>query len=162
MAPEVLESRVNLEDLEAFKQMDVYSMALVHWEMASRCRAAGGRTRFRVRLAEHLGHLGPVGGTRTGEHLTFMMKTMPTGKHREHHEEVKSYEPAFGSQVCEQPCVDSMRDLVLRDRGRPDIPTAWTQHEVRVQRSEVRGRDRMGSVGFSVSWELVSSVFFML
>uniref|UniRef100_A0A8C2ZM30 Serine/threonine-protein kinase receptor n=1 Tax=Cyclopterus lumpus TaxID=8103 RepID=A0A8C2ZM30_CYCLU len=84
MAPEVLESRVNLEDLEAFKQMDVYSMALVHWEMASRCHAIG---------------------------------------------EVKSYEPAFGSQVCEQPCVDSMRDLVLRDRGRPDIPSAWTQHE---------------------------------
>ncbi|KAF3843765.1 hypothetical protein F7725_002614, partial [Dissostichus mawsoni] len=84
MAPEVLESRVNLEDLEAFKQMDVYSMSLVHWEMASRCQAIG---------------------------------------------EVKSYEPAFGSQVCEQPCVDSMRDLVLRDRGRPDIPTAWTQNQ---------------------------------
>ncbi|XP_029967819.1 TGF-beta receptor type-2 [Salarias fasciatus] len=83
MAPEVLESRVNLEDLEAFKQMDVYSMALVLWEMASRCHAIG---------------------------------------------EVKSYEPAFGSKVCEQPCVDSMRDLVLRDRGRPDIPSAWTQH----------------------------------
>lgn len=42
MAPEVLESRVNLEDLEAFKQMDVYSMSLVLWEMASRCRAIGG------------------------------------------------------------------------------------------------------------------------
>ncbi|XP_034042544.1 TGF-beta receptor type-2 [Thalassophryne amazonica] len=84
MAPEVLESRVNLEDLEAFKQMDVYSMALVFWEMASRCAAVG---------------------------------------------EVKSYEPAFGSKVCEQPCVDSMRDLVLRDRGRPDIPSAWTQHQ---------------------------------
>ncbi|XP_038575938.1 TGF-beta receptor type-2 isoform X2 [Micropterus salmoides] len=84
MAPEVLESRVNLEDLEAFKQMDVYSMALVLWEMASRCHAIG---------------------------------------------EVKSYEPAFGSKVCEQPCVDSMRDLVLRDRGRPDIPSAWTQHQ---------------------------------
>lgn len=45
--------------------------------------------------------------------------------------EVRSYEPAFGSQVCEQPCVDSMRDLVLRDRGRPDIPAAWSQHKVR-------------------------------
>lgn len=45
--------------------------------------------------------------------------------------EVKSYEPAFGSKVCEQPCVDSMRDLVLRDRGRPDIPSAWIQHQVR-------------------------------
>ncbi|KAM9850869.1 LOW QUALITY PROTEIN: TGF-beta receptor type-2 [Aulostomus maculatus] len=84
MAPEVLESRVNLEDLEAFKQMDVYSMALVLWEMASRCQVIG---------------------------------------------EVKDYEPAFGSKVCEQPCVDSMRDLVLRDRGRPDIPSTWTQHQ---------------------------------
>lgn len=44
MAPEVLESRVNLEDLEAFKQMDVYSMSLVLWEMASRCQAIGGRS----------------------------------------------------------------------------------------------------------------------
>lgn len=43
MAPEVLESRVNLEDLESFKQMDVYSMALVLWEMASRCEVVGGR-----------------------------------------------------------------------------------------------------------------------
>uniref|UniRef100_A0A3Q2CLU3 TGF-beta receptor type-2 n=1 Tax=Cyprinodon variegatus TaxID=28743 RepID=A0A3Q2CLU3_CYPVA len=41
MAPEVLESRVNLEDLEAFKQMDVYSMAMVLWEMASRCDVIG-------------------------------------------------------------------------------------------------------------------------
>ncbi|KAJ8415215.1 hypothetical protein AAFF_G00009130 [Aldrovandia affinis] len=84
MAPEVLESRVNLEDLEAFKQMDVYSMALVLWEMVSRCDVIG---------------------------------------------EVKSYEPPFGSKVCEQPCVESMRDLVLRDRGRPDIPTSWVTHQ---------------------------------
>lgn len=55
MAPEVLESRVNLEDLEAFKQMDVYSMALVLWEMASRCDAIGGRRSFRVtHLSAHL------------------------------------------------------------------------------------------------------------
>lgn len=32
--------------------------------------------------------------------------------------------------MCEQPCVDSMRDLVLRDRGRPDIPPLWGQHKV--------------------------------
>lgn len=83
MAPEVLESRVNLEDLESFKQMDVYSMALVLWEMVSRCDVIG---------------------------------------------EVKNYEPPFGSKVCEQPCIDSMRDLVLRDRGRPDIPESWTTH----------------------------------
>lgn len=52
MAPEVLESRVNLEDLEAFKQMDVYSMALVLWEMASRCCAIGGRISSLVTVLE--------------------------------------------------------------------------------------------------------------
>uniref|UniRef100_A0A8C8SR40 TGF-beta receptor type-2 n=1 Tax=Pelusios castaneus TaxID=367368 RepID=A0A8C8SR40_9SAUR len=84
MAPEVLESRVNLEDLESFKQMDVYSMALVLWEMASRCEVVG---------------------------------------------EVKSYELPFGSKVQEQPCVDTMRDIVLHGRGRPEIPCNWLLHQ---------------------------------
>ncbi|XP_019409479.1 PREDICTED: TGF-beta receptor type-2-like [Crocodylus porosus] len=84
MAPEVLESRVNLEDLESFKQMDVYSMALVLWEMASRCEVVG---------------------------------------------EVKSYELPFGSKVQEQPCVDTMRDIVLHGRGRPEIPSNWLVHQ---------------------------------
>uniref|UniRef100_H3AP73 TGF-beta receptor type-2 n=1 Tax=Latimeria chalumnae TaxID=7897 RepID=H3AP73_LATCH len=84
MAPEVLESRVNLEDLESFKQMDMYSMALVLWEMASRCEAIG---------------------------------------------EVKSYELPFGSKVREHPCVESMRDIVLRDKGRPEIPNSWLVHQ---------------------------------
>lgn len=113
MAPEVLESRVNLEDLEAFKQMDVYSMALVLWEMASRCHAAGGE--FPSRLLGFIVILED----------NVPQQCVSVGA------EVKSYEPAFGSKVCEQPCVDSMRDLVLRDRGRPDIPSGWTQHQVR-------------------------------
>lgn len=44
MAPEVLESRINLENIESFKQADVYSMALVLWEITSRCNAIGGKT----------------------------------------------------------------------------------------------------------------------
>ncbi|XP_029929139.1 TGF-beta receptor type-2-like [Myripristis murdjan] len=84
MAPEVLESRLNLENIESFKQTDVYSMALVLWEMTSRCEAIG---------------------------------------------EVKDYEPPFGSKVREHPCVESMKDNVLRDRGRPDIPNTWLSHQ---------------------------------
>ncbi|XP_053489337.1 TGF-beta receptor type-2 isoform X2 [Ictalurus furcatus] len=83
MAPEVLESRINLENIESFKQTDVYSMALVLWEITSRCNAIG---------------------------------------------EVKDYEPPFGSKVREHPCVESMKDNVLRDRGRPEIPNSWTKH----------------------------------
>uniref|UniRef100_A0A3Q1M0G1 TGF-beta receptor type-2 n=1 Tax=Bos taurus TaxID=9913 RepID=A0A3Q1M0G1_BOVIN len=84
MAPEVLESRMNLENVESFKQTDVYSMALVLWEMTSRCNAVG---------------------------------------------EVKDYEPPFGSKVREHPCVESMKDNVLRDRGRPEIPSSWLNHQ---------------------------------
>ncbi|XP_033831457.1 TGF-beta receptor type-2-like [Periophthalmus magnuspinnatus] len=82
MAPEVLESRINLENIESFKQADVYSMALVLWEITSRCSAIG---------------------------------------------EVKEYEPPFGN-LREHPCVESMKDSVLRDRGRPEIPNTWTNH----------------------------------
>ncbi|XP_037549293.1 TGF-beta receptor type-2 [Nematolebias whitei] len=82
MAPEVLESRINLENIESFKQADVYSMALVLWEIISRCSAIG---------------------------------------------EVKEYEPPFGN-LREHPCVESMKDSVVRDRGRPEIPNSWTTH----------------------------------
>ncbi|XP_058504420.1 TGF-beta receptor type-2 [Solea solea] len=84
MAPEVLEARLDLENTESFKQTDIYSMALVLWEITSRCEAIG---------------------------------------------EVKDYEPAYGSKVREHPCVESMKDNVLRDRGRPEIPDTWLKHQ---------------------------------
>ncbi|KAM4705121.1 TGF-beta receptor type-2 [Rhinophrynus dorsalis] len=84
MAPEVLESRINLENMESFKQTDVYSMALVLWEITSRCSATG---------------------------------------------DVKDYEPPFGTKVREHPCVESMKDNVLRDRGRPEICNSWLNHQ---------------------------------
>ncbi|OCT74179.1 hypothetical protein XELAEV_18033136mg [Xenopus laevis] len=84
MAPEVLESRINLDNIESFKQTDVYSMALVLWEITSRCNANG---------------------------------------------DVKDYEPPFGSKVREHPCIESMKDNVLRDRGRPEISNSWLSHQ---------------------------------
>lgn len=53
MAPEVLEARLNLENIESFKQADIYSMALVLWEMTSRCEAVGGQCRCDV--SKHTG-----------------------------------------------------------------------------------------------------------
>lgn len=46
------------------------------------------------------------------------------------HADVKAYEPPFGN-LREHPCVESMKDSVLRDRGRPEIPNSWTNHSVR-------------------------------
>uniref|UniRef100_A0A8C5RUT9 receptor protein serine/threonine kinase n=1 Tax=Laticauda laticaudata TaxID=8630 RepID=A0A8C5RUT9_LATLA len=55
MAPEVLESRMNLDNVESFKQTDVYSMALVLWEMTSRCNGVGGNF-FKMGLLGHGKH----------------------------------------------------------------------------------------------------------
>ncbi|XP_026088240.1 TGF-beta receptor type-2-like [Carassius auratus] len=82
MAPEVLESRMDLENIESFKQADVYSMALVLWEITSRCSAIG---------------------------------------------DVREYEPPFG-KLKDHLCVESMKDDIIRDRLRPEIPSSWTNH----------------------------------
>lgn len=38
MAPEVLEGAVNLRDCESsLKQIDVYALGLILWELATRC-----------------------------------------------------------------------------------------------------------------------------
>lgn len=45
--------------------------------------------------------------------------------------EVKDYEPPFG-KLGKHPCVESMKDSVLRDRGRPEIPNTWINHQVAI------------------------------
>ena len=42
MAPEALTAKINLNDLDSFKQMDVFSLGLVLWEIFSRCEIEGG------------------------------------------------------------------------------------------------------------------------
>lgn len=37
MSPEALEGKMNLTDSEAFKQIDVYALSLVIWEVCNRC-----------------------------------------------------------------------------------------------------------------------------
>ncbi len=37
MSPEALDARVNLLDIESFKQIDMYALSLVMWEVLTRC-----------------------------------------------------------------------------------------------------------------------------
>ena len=52
MSPEELLATVSLNSIEAFKQMDVYSMALVLWEVMSQCDVTGTIT-FGYSVWEH-------------------------------------------------------------------------------------------------------------
>ena len=42
MAPEALAARINLKNLDSFKQMDVFSLGLVLWEIFCRCQVENG------------------------------------------------------------------------------------------------------------------------
>ncbi|XP_078378175.1 TGF-beta receptor type-2-like [Oculina patagonica] len=56
MSPEELLSTVDLDSTEAFKQMDIYSMALVLWEIISRCKVADARPdEYQLPYAEMVG-----------------------------------------------------------------------------------------------------------
>ena len=46
MAPEALDARVNLRDIESFKQIDVYALALVIWEVCTRCELSDGKYNY--------------------------------------------------------------------------------------------------------------------
>ena len=48
MAPEALDARVNLCDIESFKQIDVYALALVIWEIMRRCQLSKGQATYWV------------------------------------------------------------------------------------------------------------------
>ena len=48
MAPEALDARVNLCDIESFKQIDVYALALVIWEIMRRCQLRQGQAMYWV------------------------------------------------------------------------------------------------------------------
>ena len=52
MSPEELLATVSLNSIETFKQMDVYSMALVLWEVMSQCDVTGTIT-FGYSVWEH-------------------------------------------------------------------------------------------------------------
>ncbi|XP_068839019.1 TGF-beta receptor type-2 isoform X7 [Capricornis sumatraensis] len=68
---------------------------------------------------------------RKGSGETFFMCSCSAEECNDHiiFSEVKDYEPPFGSKVREHPCVESMKDNVLRDRGRPEIPSSWLNHQ---------------------------------
>lgn len=59
MAPEVLEGAVNLKDCEsALKQIDVYSLGLVIWELATRCHDFYGRGNVPLYMAPYEAEVG--------------------------------------------------------------------------------------------------------
>nr|QEO33305.1 TGF-beta receptor type-2 [Mesocentrotus nudus] len=55
MSPEALECKVNLQDIESFKQMDTYALALILWEITSRCTLLKDINEYELPFSRSLG-----------------------------------------------------------------------------------------------------------
>ena len=57
MAPEILDAKINFKNLDSFKQMDVFSLGLVLWEIFCRCQVENGPTvssQHKIPFFDHL------------------------------------------------------------------------------------------------------------
>ena len=54
MSPEALEGRMNLLDTESFKQIDIYALGLIAWEVCNRCSIEGQHMIFSYTAFQHL------------------------------------------------------------------------------------------------------------
>ena len=53
MSPEALDARVNLRDTESFKQIDVYALSLVLWEVCMRYKTDDGKGHATSGCSQH-------------------------------------------------------------------------------------------------------------
>ena len=107
MAPEVLDARVNLHDIQSFKQIDVYALAMIMWEVVWRCNVQEGMCTLKMMMMI----------------LKFKMFNVIE-------EDPSGYKMAFEDVVGVRPGIDRMRELVCTQKLRPQILTLWRNHAV--------------------------------
>nr|XP_006815858.1 PREDICTED: TGF-beta receptor type-2 [Saccoglossus kowalevskii] len=54
MSPEALDCKINLADIESFKHCDMYSVALIIWEMMSRCSISSTMGDYKLPYSDHV------------------------------------------------------------------------------------------------------------
>lgn len=107
MAPEALDARVNLRDIESFKQIDVYALALVLWEVCSRCQVTEDSKFILQREVVFILNLN-------------YLNSVP----------VPPYQSPYFSIVGERPTIELMKHVVVVDKTRPEIMAYWGSHSV--------------------------------
>ncbi len=112
MSPEALEARVNLHDIASFKQIDVYALSMVMWEVLSRCCV----------LSCESHDTRTVSACMHAESAVCLCVCLA--------EEVGAYQLPYAELVA-HPTLEAMKDIVCMRQLRPPIPSLWSNQEVR-------------------------------
>ncbi|CAI2344762.1 unnamed protein product [Caenorhabditis sp. 36 PRJEB53466] len=131
MAPELLSNTLNPKDFSQFKMADIYSMALVMWEVARR-----------VEVCEECEEVAAVDETRADHSASSgigdSLSTTDTISRMQHRQKTsidlslkaKPYVPPFDGTVDNDPSFDEMRDVVCVRGMRPPLESAWVKGSV--------------------------------
>ncbi|CAJ0944864.1 unnamed protein product, partial [Mesorhabditis belari] len=107
MAPELLSKELNINVFEEFKRADIYSFALVMWEIARSCPHPCGRSSEAPKDASLSADSGLGASASNSSSLS------------------KLYECPFEGMVKSDPSLEEMKVIVCDMNYRPEIPAFW-------------------------------------
>uniref|UniRef100_T1KC41 Serine/threonine-protein kinase receptor n=1 Tax=Tetranychus urticae TaxID=32264 RepID=T1KC41_TETUR len=102
MAPEVLEGAINYSQ-DSLYRIDIYALALVLWELVSRCR-----------LSNDI-------GAKSDEKDDDL---------KDNYYKVRDYKLPFEEEVGHNPSLEDMQEVVCQEKKRPIIEKQWLDHPI--------------------------------
>ena len=108
MSPEVLAGRLNVNNFEEFIKSDIYSLALVFWEIFSRVNF-NKPTKHRRESSDS--------SATSGESAPLIL---------EEKIEPRTFRLSYDEYVNNDPSIEQMRNVVCIQKLRPSIPASWS------------------------------------
>ncbi|KAI8497057.1 Bone morphogenetic protein receptor type-2 [Branchiostoma belcheri] len=127
MAPEVLEGAVNLRDFEsALKQVDMYAVGLILWEIATRCQD--------LYMGQPVPDYMQPFQAELGQHPTDIINTCaPLHSTFKPRQPVPDYMQPFQAELGQHPTFEELQVIVSREKRRPLLSDAWRENSQAVK-----------------------------
>ncbi|KAF1766271.1 hypothetical protein GCK72_006227 [Caenorhabditis remanei] len=127
MAPELLSNTLNPMDFSQFKMADIYSMALVMWEVVIRVEVNTCEEVSAIdeTSPDHSASSGIGESVSSSDNISRMQHRQKTNVEGAASLKAKPYAPPFDGTVLNDPSFDEMRDVVCVRKMRPPPDPAW-------------------------------------
>ncbi len=107
MSPEALEGRMNLLDTESFKQIDIFALTLLIWEVSNRCCIREGT------IINYMDNP-PL------KEINYIIIGEVVGDHM----------VPFSDIAGENPTMETMSKIVVTEKRRPLLNALWNEDKV--------------------------------
>uniref|UniRef100_A0A914VD03 receptor protein serine/threonine kinase n=1 Tax=Plectus sambesii TaxID=2011161 RepID=A0A914VD03_9BILA len=125
MAPEVLDKTLNVKDFNSFKHADIYSYALVLWELARRVDNGP----LPANMSTNAPSLSNDSSIPTDPVAHSPSPTLSKRSDESSTGTARPYEPPFEGMVASDPSFEEMKQIVCEEQRRPPLEESWRSDE---------------------------------